>query len=443
MARSRQLSLTRSAGIAARWPLGLALTSWRYLWRTAPLYRAEESGSWAEDAPPPLPDAGIDDRAQRVAHGAGPLFHRRYRADISGASVDPEELMALLQADPDSAAPSEFATFRKVSGDEGAMRPGDEYVVRMPGPWDGPVRVVEISPTSFRLMTLEGHLEAGQIAFRAAGNADRIEFEIESWARSGDRLSNLLYDRLRMSKEIQLHMWISFLERVIRISGGKRDGGLQIDTRRVEEAPTDLGDRPVNFDLSRRAEYTPENGWRADDVRRALPSEPPGDPVRDGSWERAWRIARDYDFADRSIVEAVFDRDAPLEDRTMLLILHFHGLRIHVGVRVGDVYDEERELDGRPGRVAGWNYRTLEGHVEKGQMDWQVWKFPDTGEVLFRISSFSRPAGAGNPLLRLGFKLFGRREQLRFLKLAAERMARLTESDRSTAQVARAGSSSP
>src|SRR6185503_14225962 len=152
-------------------------------------------GSWADDGPPPLADHGTDDDAQRVADGVGPLFHRRYRADIRGARLPPEELMALLQADPDSAAPSEFATFKKVSGDEGAMRPGDEYVVRMPGPWDGPVRVVDVSPTSFRLMTLEGHLEAGQIAFRAAGDRERIEFEIESWARSGDRLSNLLYDR--------------------------------------------------------------------------------------------------------------------------------------------------------------------------------------------------------------------------------------------------------
>jgi hypothetical protein len=56
-----------------------------------------------------------------------------------------------------------------------------------------------------------------------------------SWARSGDRLSDLVYDRLRMSKEVQLHMWTSFLERVIRLSGGTRAGGLRIDTRRVEE----------------------------------------------------------------------------------------------------------------------------------------------------------------------------------------------------------------
>lgn len=193
------------------------------------------------------------------------------------------------------------------------------------------------------------------------------------------------------------------------------------------DALTELRARRVNFDLSRQAEYTPENGWHVDEVRRGLPPEPRGDPVPAGSWETARTIARNYDFADPSIVEGFFDRGEPLQDRTMLLVLHFHALRIHVGVRVGDVYEEDRQLDGRPGRVFGWNYRTLQGHVEKGQMDWQIWKFPESGEVLFRIHSFSRPAGDRNLLLRIGFRLFGRREQLRFLSLTAERMARLTE----------------
>jgi uncharacterized protein (UPF0548 family) len=196
---------------------------------------------------------------------------------------------------------------------------------------------------------------------------------------------------------------------------------------RADRALAELRGRPLNFDPSRRHEYTPANGWYADDVRRELPPEPPGDPVPDGSWDTARRIARDYDFAEPSIVHGVFDRSEPLETRTMLLVLRFHGLRIRVGVRVGEVYDERRELDGRGGRVFGWNYRTLQGHVEKGQMDWQVWKFPDSGEVLFRICSFSRPARAGNALAGLGFRLVGRREQLRFLELTAERMARLTK----------------
>jgi hypothetical protein len=234
--RTSKLPFARSMATAVRWPVGVALTSWRYMWRTTPMHRSEQAGSWRDDGPPRLPDGFPEAEVQGPHHGVGPLFHRRYRARIRDPRVTPEELMARLQGDPDCAAPTEFATFRKLEGNEHGMRVGDEYVVRMPGPWDGPVRVVEVSPRSFRLVTLEGHLEAGQIAFRAEGGGDRLEFEIESWASSGDRLSALLYDRLRMSKEIQLHMWTSFLERVIRLSGGRRDGGLRIDTRRVEEA---------------------------------------------------------------------------------------------------------------------------------------------------------------------------------------------------------------
>ena len=197
--------------------------------------------------------------------------------------------------------------------------------------------------------------------------------------------------------------------------------------RDPRRALAELRDREPNFDVSRRAEYTPENGWHADDVRRALPPEPHGAPTPGGSWETARTIARNYDFVDPSTVRGVFDREEPLERRTMLLILHFHRLRIYVGVRVGDVYDEERTLDGRGGRVFGWTYRTLEGHVEQGEMKWEVWKFPETGEVLFRVASFSRAARRGNLLVRFGFRLFGRREQLRFLNLTANRMALLTE----------------
>jgi uncharacterized protein (UPF0548 family) len=197
--------------------------------------------------------------------------------------------------------------------------------------------------------------------------------------------------------------------------------------RDPRRALAELRGRTLNFDPSERSDYTPANGWRVDDVRQALPPEPPGPPTPRGSWERARAIARNYDFADPSIVKGVFDREEPLEQRTMLLILHFHLLRIYVGVRVGDVFEEERTLGGRRGRVFGWNYRTLEGHVEQGEMSWEVWKFPETGEVLFRIASFSRAASRGNLLLRVGFRLFGRRQQLRFLALTAARMARLTE----------------
>jgi uncharacterized protein (UPF0548 family) len=416
-------SAFRRLTTATRWPVGIALTSWRYLWRTTPMSRSEEEGTWDTDAPPPLPDEFDTEDLQRARSGAGPHFHRHYSVRIADPKLDADELMGLVRTDPDRPAPSEFGTFQKVRGQTGEMWVNDEYVVRMPGPWDGPVRVVATTPRSFRLATLQGHLEAGQIEFSVGGH-NPLEFTIESWARSGDKLSELLYDRLRMSKEIQMHMWTSFLERVVKLSGGRRAGRLAIRTRKVRP-PTPIArarqldamrGRKINFDISRSEDHTPNKGWYADDVRQALPP---------GSFDAASRLARNYDFAEPSIVEGVFDRDEPLERRTMLLVLHFYFLRIPVGVRVGEVYDGTRTLDGREGHVFGWNYRTLEGHVERGQMDWQVWRFTED-DVLFRISSLAQPSGGGNPFIRLGFRLFGRREQLRFLRMTAARMARLT-----------------
>jgi Domain of unknown function (DUF1990) len=229
------LPLSRRLATAARWPVGISLTSWRYMWRTTPLHRSEEAGSAEDDSPPPLPSDVPADEIQWPVDGVGPLFHRRYSARIREARCSPRELMVVLAGDPDKAAPGEFATFQKSSGDEGRMRVGDEFVVRMAGPWDGPVRVIEVTDTSFRLATLAGHLEAGQIEFSARPDGDgMLLFRIESWARSGDRLANLLYDQLRMAKEIQLHMWTSFLERIAELAGGRLTGGITIETRRVE-----------------------------------------------------------------------------------------------------------------------------------------------------------------------------------------------------------------
>jgi hypothetical protein len=162
----------------------------------------------------------------------GPLFYRRYRVRIKKARVRAGDVMASIQSDPNIVSPTEFARFRKVGTDTDSMVLGDEYVVHMPGPWNGPVRVADVTPTSFRFVTLKGHLEAGQIEFRTDDDVDLV-FEIESWARSGDALSHLMYDKLRMAKEIQLHMWTSTLERVVRLSKGVRHGPISIETRRI------------------------------------------------------------------------------------------------------------------------------------------------------------------------------------------------------------------
>lgn len=237
----RRLTFSRRAATAARWPVGVLKTGWDYLWRTTPIDRREEPGCAAQDSPPPLPPGTDRDDHQGVEDGFGPLMHRCYVARVRDAQISAEQLISAFAGVPDIATPKALATFVKLHGEDGVLRVGDEFTVRIPGPWDGPVRVVEKTDNGFGLATLQGHLEAGRIRFSADElGPGCIEVRIEAWARGGDRLSNLLLDRLPVNKEVQLHMWTSVLERLIKLSGGTRDGRIDITTRRVD--PAELSD---------------------------------------------------------------------------------------------------------------------------------------------------------------------------------------------------------
>jgi hypothetical protein len=236
---SIDVPLSRRLAVAATWPAGILRTSWAYMWRTTPLHRRQLEGSIPDDLPPQWPDGTAREGLQEPQDGTGPLLHRIYTARIAGGRFSAAELMARLQADPDQVAPRALAKFRKTAGDSGQMRVGDEFLVHMPGPWDGPVRTIHVDPEAFRFATLEGHLEAGQIEWRARDHGAEVCFSIESWARAGDWFSAIAHDRLLMAKEVQLHMWTSVIERVVALTGGRLANGIDIETRRVDGSAFD------------------------------------------------------------------------------------------------------------------------------------------------------------------------------------------------------------
>jgi uncharacterized protein (UPF0548 family) len=208
-------------------------------------------------------------------------------------------------------------------------------------------------------------------------------------------------------------------------------------TPRAQRALAALAARPLNAGPGELAAASPQTGWHVDDYRRPLAPEPPGEPLAAGSFAIARRLMTDYAFADPAIVRAVFDPAGGLANRNMLLQVRFGPLRFLVGCRVGAITDETRSAGGRAVRVWGWSYGTLAGHFERGRMDFAVWKWLDDGAVEFRIHVVSRRARVGNPLVRLGFRLVGRREQVRFARRACERMGALVERE-----LARRGSAS-
>jgi Domain of unknown function (DUF1990) len=213
----------RRIRLLARWGLGSGVAVARYLVHRVPMYRRNRRR--IDEPEPPdfsraLPGGASD--LQRPADGTGALYHRRYTVAYTDGALGPAELIATLLENLNAASPVEFSHFEPLRARNGdRLGVGDELVVRLPGPWDGPVRIVAVEDTCFRLATLRGHMEAGEIEFRAFGNEHGwTVFQIESWARSGDRMFRWLYDRLPIARELQLHMWSHFCERVVRIADG-------------------------------------------------------------------------------------------------------------------------------------------------------------------------------------------------------------------------------
>lgn len=217
--------------------LGLLAIVWRQ--RTAP--RAERSTATKRTAPEhAIRDA---ERLERGADtqgsdgGAGPLLHRRYEIELPDRAMSSEMVLRLMQRHLTELAPAALAAFEKSSGSETVFRVGDEYEITMLGPWNGAVRVSEVSRDSFTLVTLEGHPEAGHITFAVEADTmshGLIRVRIESWARSRDGLVAAAYDTLKIGKQVQTEIWITFLQRLAELAGVSARPEVRITTEAHE-----------------------------------------------------------------------------------------------------------------------------------------------------------------------------------------------------------------
>lgn len=182
----------------------------------------------------------------------------------------------------------------------------------------------------------------------------------------------------------------------------------------------ELADARVNYS----ADEVRRPAWNIDTYRTVLPAERPGSPEPGGPWEHACRLVRDYQFSPPEIVRALYDPTTPLLGRDMLLEARFHGLHFYCGVRITEVVDETRDTTDR---TWGWAYETLEGHLERGKATYEVVKKQDTGQVQFVVSCYSQGAPTLDWITSLGWRLFGRRTQLRFYRRCGERLRSFVE----------------
>ncbi len=184
---------------------------------------------------PALPKSRSDQQTARS--GTGALMHRRYELALPLVDRRADELFQLMQRHLIELAPSTLARFEKCVGHDLAFQVGDEFEITMLGPWNGRVRVAELTETSFTFVTLAGHPEAGHITFSvrsSAGDERTAIVLIESWARSRDGIVDAAYGTLGIGKQIQAEVWITFLHRLGSLAGMEHPSRVRVSN---EELP--------------------------------------------------------------------------------------------------------------------------------------------------------------------------------------------------------------
>jgi len=135
-------------------------------------------------------------------------------------------------------------------------------------------------------------------------------------------------------------------------------------------------------------------------------------------FDRALAALMDWRQLQLGWAEACQAQGPPEVGAVVVIRARAFGLWLLAPVRVLYVFDE-REAGG--GRVAGFAYGTLTGHVEAGEERFVLRQDPHTGNVRYEILAVSRPA---HPLVRWGSPL-ARRAQRRFGRESCAAMVRI------------------
>ncbi len=169
--------------------------------------------------------------------GHGPIVVRTFEVRIGRPTMTPSELMATFRRCSNDFVPRHIAGFVDGDREVTSMDVGDEFVVEIPGPWNGPVRVDAIDDTSVLLITLTGHMEAGHIRFAVVKPDDEgYRFQIRSWARAGDELFKQLHLVAGLAHEAQTAMWVHTCDRAVALSGGVRCSPILVRTERLVDS---------------------------------------------------------------------------------------------------------------------------------------------------------------------------------------------------------------
>jgi NADH dehydrogenase len=169
---------------------------------------------------PQLPDEGF-----------GAMTRRRIWADIVGSGLTPNQLFEHFRAAFPDLMPW-TADVRTGKGGQPTLSEGT--IIRFPVPLreDARVRVVEVTPVSLTLVTLEGHPLAGGVRFLSEQRGGLNRFEVQVYERASGVVDWITMKAV--GHRVQGAIWSRLVEAVVERSGGEAPAGVEEESETLD-----------------------------------------------------------------------------------------------------------------------------------------------------------------------------------------------------------------
>ena len=162
---------------------------------------------------------------QLPASGTGTLVRRRFWAEIEGATMTPEETIALVQRDFQNLVPEGAASVGSEELSSKVLAPGATITLTLPLRGNVQIRVEEVTPRTITCVTLLGHPLAGVVRFLGETRGPRLRFEVQTIDRPANAIDGIAMATIGLA--MKRLTWARVVESVVERSGGVAPQGVE------------------------------------------------------------------------------------------------------------------------------------------------------------------------------------------------------------------------
>jgi uncharacterized protein YbjT (DUF2867 family) len=198
----------------------------------------------------------LGDGLRKLAHtmpeqlpeeGVGALSHKRFVARIRGSRMTAGRLMTMFRNQFAELVPLDFTSEPHATT---AIERGNTLTMSLPLRGNAQVRIEVVEPQRLVLATIEGHPLAGAVRFTTADVADGVEFAIDTYTRSANVLDWIA--NKTVGSLLQDANWKRVVQRVIDLSGGTADAGIQTSAQKLDDAEASEIEKSLRLTIEAR-----------------------------------------------------------------------------------------------------------------------------------------------------------------------------------------------